>query len=213
MAAARTPYLLGHAEIADLFGVARQTSQKWRVDGTLAKPDVVASGNPYWLLDTVLRLDGHARRQATAERLDQYRSSIRRGCRIEDPAALPTIVGIKEVAQLLGVDQQTVSRWRNRKQIVEADLVLSRSPLWLLDTIEADALERDRAIAPDELERLRSGEQAPQKPRGRKPAAPRSAKKVVPPARSFTSSERDEAISFISQVLSEGHSVIIRPTR
>lgn len=213
MAAARTPYLLGHAEIADLFGVERQTSQKWRVDGTLADPDLVASGNPYWLLNTVLRLDGHAGRKATAQRLDQYQASIHNGYHVDDPKTLPVIVGIKEVALLLGVDQQTVSRWRNRKQIVDADLILSRSPLWLLDTVEADARERGRGVAPHQLERLRSGERAPQKPRGRKPAAPRPAKRPLPPARSFTSSERDEAISFVSQVLSEGHSVTVRPTR
>lgn len=214
MAAARIPYLLGHAEIADLFGVERQTSQKWRVDGTLANPDVVASGNPYWLLDTALRLDGHAGRQATAQRLEQYQASIHNGYRVDDPKMLPVIVGIKEVAQLLGTDQQAVSRWRNRKQIAEADLVLSRSPLWLLDTIETDAQERGRAIAPDELERLRSGERAPQKSRGRREkAAARPAKKPLPATRSFTNSEYDEIVTFVTKVLSEGHGVIIRPTR
>ncbi|MFG2716888.1 hypothetical protein ACGFW5_01055 [Streptomyces sp. NPDC048416] len=214
MAAARTPYLLGHAEIADLFGVARQTSQKWRVDGTLATPDVVASGNPYWLLDTVLRLDGHAGRQATAQRLEQYQAGIRGGYRVDDPRALPVIVGIKEVAQLLGTDQRGVSRWRNRKRIAEADLVLSGSPLWMLTTIEADAQERGRAIVPDELERLRSGERASQKSRGRrKTAPPQPAKQPLPAARSFTSSEYDEVLAFVTETFSAGHGVTIRPTR
>lgn len=214
MAAARTPYLLGHAEIADLFGVKRQTSQKWRVDGTLAAPDVVASGNPYWLLDTVLLLDGHAGRQATAQRLERYQASIHDGYRVSDPNALPVIVGIQEVAQLLSTDQQTVSRWRNRERIAEADLVLSRSPLWLLDTITADARGRGRPIAPEEIERLRSGERVPQKSRGhRARAIPKPTVKPLPAARSFTSSERDEAVAFVTEVLSEGHTAVIRPKR
>ncbi|MFJ2415132.1 hypothetical protein [Streptomyces brevispora] len=214
MAAARTPYLLGHAEIADLFGVERQTSQKWRVDGTLATPDVVASGNPYWLLNTVLCLDGHAGRQATTQRIEQYQAGIRDGYRVDDPRALPVIVGIKEVAQLLGTDRQGVSRWRHRKRIAEADLVLSGSPLWMLKTIEADAQERGRAIVSDELERLRSGEREPQKSRGRRrTAAPRPAQQPLPAARSFTRSEYDEALTFITEMFSEGHGVIIRPTR
>ncbi|MCY0940115.1 MULTISPECIES: hypothetical protein [Streptomyces] len=214
MAAARIPYLLGHAEIADLFGVERQTSQKWRVDGTLATPDVVASGNPYWLLGTVLRLDGHAGRQATAQRLEHYQTSIHNGYRVDSPEVLPVILGIKEVAQLLGTNQQAVSRWRNRKQIAAADLVLSRSPLWLLDTIATDAHERGRALVSAELARLRSGDRAPQKTRGRRTTpATRPAKKPLPVAQSFTSAEYDEAVAFVTEVLSDGHSVMIRPTR
>ncbi|MFB6822678.1 hypothetical protein ACFCXA_13920 [Streptomyces virginiae] len=213
MAAARIPYLLGHTEIASLFGVERQTSQKWRVDGTLTEPDLVASGNPYWLLDTVLRLGGRASRQATKQRLEQYLARVPGGYLITDPEALPVIVGIQEVAQLLGTSQQTVSRWRNRKQIAEADLVLSRSPLWLLDSILADAHSRGRALLQEEVERLRSGERAPQKPRGRRATGTRSGRKRPPAAQSFTSSERDEAVAFVAEVLSEGHTAVIRPKR
>ncbi|RPK63417.1 hypothetical protein EES43_11630 [Streptomyces sp. ADI96-02] len=213
MTASRIPYLLGHSEIANLFGVERQTSQKWRTDGTLADPDVVASGNPYWLLDTVLRLHGHAGRQASTQRLAQYQESIPDGYRVDDPELLPVIVGIQEVAQLLSTDQQTVSRWRNRKQIADADFVLSRSPLWLLDSITADATKRGRTLVPEEIERLRSGERAPQKPRGRRTTGPRPGKKPLPAAQSFTSSECDEAVNFVTEVLSEGHTAVIRPKR
>ncbi|MFH8380158.1 hypothetical protein ACH4E7_04345 [Kitasatospora sp. NPDC018058] len=214
MAVARIPYLLGHAEIAELFGVKPQTSAKWRVDGTLGQPDLVASGNPYWLLNTVLRLDGHAGRQVTEQRLKHYLASIPGGYRVAHRELLPTILGTQEVAQVLGVDKQTVSRRRHRRQIAEADLVLSRSPLWLLDTVATDAHERGWALLAEEVERLEAGERAPQKPRGRKAAVePQPRKKSLPAAQSFTSSEHDEAVAFLSEVLSEGHSTVIRPKR
>lgn len=39
----RFPYLLGHAEIAWLHGVERQTSQLWKTGGVLGDPDVWSS--------------------------------------------------------------------------------------------------------------------------------------------------------------------------
>ncbi|MFE3874904.1 hypothetical protein ACFXPX_10955 [Kitasatospora sp. NPDC059146] len=214
MTAVRLPYLLGHAEIADLFGIERQTSAKWRAEGTLSEPDLVASGNPYWLLDTVLDLDGRAGRHVTEERLRQYEAKIPGGYRLESRELLPVIVGIQEVALALGTDQQTVSRWRHRRRIAEADLVLSRSPLWLLDTIIADATERGRGLVTEEIERLQAGERVPQKPRGRRVAdEPRPPKKPLPEAQSFTSSEQDEAVAFVTAMLSEGHTTVIRPKR
>ncbi|MGW4802563.1 hypothetical protein [Kitasatospora sp. NPDC004272] len=214
MAAVRIPYLLGHGEIADLFGIKRQTSAKWHVDGTLSTPDLVASGNPYWLLDTILDLDGHAGRHVTEERLRQYEAKIPGGYRLESRELLPAIVGIQEVARILGTDQQTVSRWRHRKRIVEADLVLSRSPLWLLNTITADAAERERGLVAEEIERVEAGEHAPQKPRGRKATGqPKPPKKPLPEAQTFSSTEQEEAAAFIAEVLSEGHAAVIRPKR
>ncbi|GAA2991530.1 hypothetical protein GCM10020229_00070 [Kitasatospora albolonga] len=214
MAARRVPYLLGHAEIADLFGIERQTSAKWRVDGTLGEPDLLASGNPYWLLGTVLELDGHAGRHVTEDRLRQYKGKIPHGYRVDTPELLPTIAGIQEVALVLGTTQQTVSRWRHRKRIAEADLELSRSPLWLLDTITADATERGRSLVMEEIERLQAGERLAQKPRGRRAVAePRRPKKPLPEAQSFTSTEHEEALSFVTEMLAEGHTTVIRPKR
>lgn len=214
MGAAQIPYLLGHAEVADLFGVERQTSAKWRVDGTLSPPDLVASGNPYWLLSSVLALDGKAGRHVSEERLRQYEAKIPGGHRVESPELLPIILGIQEVALVLGTDQQTVSRWRHRRRIANADLLLSRSPLWLLDTITDDASERGRSLVAEEIERLQAGERVPQKPRGRRSASkPRPPKKPLPEAQSFTSSEQEAAVAFVTEVLSEGHTTVIRPKR
>ncbi|MGW2871323.1 hypothetical protein [Kitasatospora sp. NPDC001225] len=214
MAAKRIPYLLGHREIAELFGIKSQTSAKWRVDGTLGDPDLVASGNPYWLLDTVLGLDGSAGRHVAEQNLHTYEAGIPGGYRASSRDHLPVILGIQEVAQVLGTDQQAVSRWRNRKRIAEADLVLSGSPLWLLDTITADARERGRRLVTEEVKRLQAGERTAQKPRGRRiTAGPRPSKRPLPAAQSFTSSEHDEAIAFVAEVLSEGHATVIRPKR
>ncbi|SDN04909.1 hypothetical protein [Actinacidiphila guanduensis] len=212
MGAAQIPYLLGHAEVAELFGVERQTSAKWRVDGTLKPPDLVASGNPYWLLGSVLALDGKAGRRVSEERLRQYEAKIPGGRRVESPELLPVILGIQEVALVLGTTQQTVARWRHRKQIVDADLLLSRSPLWLLDTVTHDANERGRGLVAEAIERLQSGERLPQKPRGRGTATkPRPPKKPLPKPQSFTRSEQEAAVAFVTEMLSEGHTTVIRP--
>ena len=215
MAAVRVPYLLGHTEIAALYGVEPQTSRKWRTDGTLGAPDLLASGNPFWPLTTVLQLDGVGGREATPQSLAQYKAGILGGHDHEAEEHLPTIVGIKEVARLLGLDEQTISRWRNRHKIAEADLVLSRSPLWLLETVLADAKLRGRAIVQDEVELLRRGDRAPQRPRGRSMASPssRREKAALPVARTFTRAEDVAAAEFLAAVLAAGHSVVIRPKR
>ncbi|MEV7864689.1 hypothetical protein AB0P17_00960 [Streptomyces sp. NPDC088124] len=213
MAQVRVPFLLGHAEIASLYRVERQTSQKWRTEGALAAPDLIASGNPYWLLVTVLQLDGVGDRQVAQDRLTSYKASIPCGYDVQEEQDLPVVLGIQEVARVLDRDAQTISRWRNRRQIAEADLVLSGSPLWLLSSILNDAQQRQRTILLSEVELLSAGHRAPQKPRGRKQRATISqpSRKALPPARTFTSAEQTAAAEFLTAVLAEGHSVIIEP--
>ncbi|MCX5340245.1 hypothetical protein [Streptomyces atratus] len=215
MVAVSKPYLLGHAEIAALYGVERQTSQKWRADGTLGEPDLVVSGNPYWLLATVLQLSRAGAREATEQRLAEYEDSITGGYHADLVEQLPVIVGIMEVATILGRDKQAISRWRHRKQIAAPDYELSGSPLWLIDTILADATGRGRAVLQVEVERLRTGERGSQKPRGRRsaPSAPNSRQTSLPAARTFTSDQGGEAATFLAAALAQGHSVVIRPKR
>ena len=76
MAKDRFPYLLGHAEIAFLYGVERQTSQLWKTRGVLGEPDVVISGNPYWLLPTVLGLASDGTREHLPGRLQEYKAGL-----------------------------------------------------------------------------------------------------------------------------------------
>lgn len=214
MAHTRVPYLLGHAEVASLFHVERQTSQKWRADGTLAEPDLIASGNPYWLLETVLRLDAGERR-IDQERLASYRASIPRGREVKDRQQLPIILGIQEAGRVLGRDAQTISRWRHRGRLADADLVLSGSPLWLLQTILDDAVQRERTIVAAEVSLLNTGHRTPQKPRGRghgpSSRALRPPRPAPPAARTFTSTGQAAAAEFLTAVLAEGFSVTIKP--
>jgi hypothetical protein len=214
MSQARVPYLLGHSEIASLFGVERQTSQKWRTEGTLPAPDLVASGKPYWLLTAVLQISG-GDRQADQQRLAAYRAGIPEGYDVQDREHLPVVLGIQEVGRVLGKDAQAISRWRNRRQIAEADLILSGSPLWLLETILADAQQRQRTIAPAAVEELRAGQRVPQKPRGRRhnaPAAP-PPQEPLPAARAFSTADQTAAAEFLGSVLAQGYSVVIKPQR
>jgi hypothetical protein len=175
--ARQMPYLVGHTEIAGLFAIERQTSQKWRTEGVLGEPDLVASGNPYWLLSTVLRLDGHNGREVSAERLARYKDSVLGGYLLEDPADLPILLGAKEAALILGTDERAIARWRHRGTIVDADLLLSRSPLWLLETITSDAAARGRPVIAQAVDEIKAGRRAAQKPRGRKGSGAASASK------------------------------------
>ncbi|MFE2639346.1 hypothetical protein ACFXKF_32075 [Streptomyces scopuliridis] len=215
MVAVRKPYLLGHTEIAALYGVERQTSQKWRAEGTLAEPDLVISGNPYWLLSTVLHLGHDGAREVTEQRLAEYEASIPGGYRADLVEQLPVIVGIMEAAKILGRDKQTISRWRHREQIAASDFELSGSPLWLIDTILTDATARGRAVVQAEVEHLGTGARGSQKPRGRRsvPPAAHPRQTPLPAARTFTSDQGDEAASFLAAALAQGHSVVIRPKR
>lgn len=214
MVAVRIPFLLGHAEIATLYGLERQTSQKWRTDGTLGVPDLVVSGNPYWLLPTVLQLQRAGSREVSAQRLAEYESGIPGGYLAEDAQSLPPIVGIKEVASLLGKGDQTIAKWRHRKAIVEADLALSGSPLWLLETILVDSRLRGRSVVPEVFERIQAGEHAPQKPRGRRSAqaSARPPRKPLPPAQSFAGADQaGEAEAFVVSLLAQGYTVVVTP--
>ncbi|WP_345674226.1 hypothetical protein [Yinghuangia aomiensis] len=214
MSQARVPYLLGHAEIASLFRVERQTSQKWRTEGTLPEPDLLASGNPYWLLTTVLQISG-SDRQADQQQLAAYRARIPKGYDVQDRKLLPVVLGIQEVARVLGADARAISRWRNRRRIAEADLVLSGSPLWLLETILADARQRERAVVTAEVARLRAGQRTPQKPRGRRQTPPTAAppQQPLPAARTFSATDQTAAGEFLASMLAQGYSVVIQPQR
>jgi hypothetical protein len=214
MAQVRVPYLLGHVEIAFLFRVERQTSQKWRTEGTLPEPDLVASGNPYWLLATVLRISGVGDRRIDEGQLGAYKAAIPYGYVVQNDEQLPVILGIQEVGRVLGRDAQAVSRWRNRQRIAEADLVLSGSPLWLLETILADAQHRQRSVVTAEIAMLRAGQRAPQKTRGRRssnPGVARRPKEVLPAARTFTGADQAAAEKFLASILAQGYSVVIKP--
>ncbi|MEU0490804.1 hypothetical protein ABZ249_16370 [Nocardiopsis sp. NPDC006139] len=215
MAQARVPFLLGHAEIAFLYRVERQTSQKWRSEGTLGEPDLIASGNPYWLLDTVLELNAEGDRPVDRERLAAYKAKIPGGYVLHDQDQLPVILGIQEVGRVLGRDAQAVSRWRNRQRIAEPDLVLSGSPLWLLETVIDDAHQRQRDLVSSEVSVLRAGQRSPQKPRGRRtaPTVTRPSRESLPAARTFTSTDEAAAAEFLTSVLAKGYSVVIKPQR
>lgn len=213
MAKVRVPFLLGHAEIAFLFHVERQTSQRWRTAGTLDVPDLIASGNPYWLLSTVMRLDGEGDRKVDRERLATYKAGIPLGYDLEDKEQLPVVVGIQEAARVLGQDAQAISRWRNRHKIAEADLLISGSPLWLLETILDDGRQRQRTIVASEVAVLRAGQRANQKPRGRRLSAreARPPRQSPPAARTFTSADQGAAAEFLASVLAQGYTVTIMP--
>ncbi|MFK0114392.1 MULTISPECIES: hypothetical protein [unclassified Streptomyces] len=213
MAQVRVPFLLGHAEIAFLFHVEPQTSQRWRTEGKLDEPDLIASGNPYWLLSTVMRLDGEGDRKVDRERLARHKAGIPLGYDPEDKEHLPVVVGIQEAARVLGRDAQAISRWRNRQRIAEADLLLSGSPLWLLETILDDARQRQRPIVAAEVAALRAGQRAPQKPRGRRLKAPtaRPPRQPPPAAQTFASADHGAAAEFLTSVLAQGYSVTIKP--
>ncbi|MGW1890115.1 hypothetical protein ACWCP6_07560 [Streptomyces sp. NPDC002004] len=216
MAKKRFPYLLGHAEIASLYDVERQTSQLWKTRGVLGEPDVVISGNPYWLLPTVLTLAEDGTREYLPDQLKEYKAGIDGGYEVSDAAELPAIVGLKEIPWVFGKKYMDVYQWRVRRSFASEDAVISGSPLWLLDTVLEDAEHRGRATVQDGIDRIRSGEREQIKPRGRKPSAePKPTPPPLPEARTFTPDKHtvEDVTTFVTELLSSGFSMTVRPKR
>jgi hypothetical protein len=214
--AKRFPYLLGHAEIAFLYGVERQTSQLWKTRGVLGDPDAVISGNPYWLLPTVLGLTQDGLREVDPERLKEYKQRITGGYVVSDSAELPAVIGLKEIPWLFGKKYMDIYQWRVRGSLATEDASVSGSPLWLLDTILRDAEQRGRTVVPEAVERIRAGEREQIKPRGRKKAAePKPAPAPLPDARTFRAGEAtaEDVARFAAELLEAGHSMTVRPQR
>ncbi|MGW7237065.1 hypothetical protein [Streptomyces sp. NPDC054804] len=216
MAKKRFPYLLGHGEIASLYGVERQTSQLWKTRGVLGEPDVVISGNPYWLLPTVLGLAEDGSREYLPQRLKEYKAGIDGGYEVSDPAELPHIVGLKEIPWIFGKKYMDIYQWRVRRSFAPEDAMVSGSPLWLLETVLEDAERRGRVTVQDGIDRIRAGEREQIKPRGRKPTAePKPTPPPLPETRTFRPGEHsaEEVAAFAAELLGAGFSLSVRPKR
>ncbi|MEW2300071.1 hypothetical protein AB0958_08820 [Streptomyces sp. NPDC006655] len=216
MAKKRFPYLLGHGEIASLYGVERQTSQLWKTRGVLGEPDAVISGNPYWLLPTVLGLAEDGSREYLSERLKEYKADIDGGYEVSDAAELPHIVGLKEIPWIFGKKYMDIYQWRVRRSFAPEDAMVSGSPLWLLETVLEDAERRGRVTVQDGIDRIRAGEREQIKPRGRKPAAePKPTPPPLPDTRTFRPGEHsaEEVAAFAAELLEAGFSLSVRPKR
>ncbi|WP_405999393.1 hypothetical protein [Streptomyces sp. NBC_00829] len=216
MAKKRFPYLLGHGEIAFLYGVERQTSQLWKTRSVLGEPDAVISGNPYWLLPTVLGLAEDGTREYSPQRLKDYKASIVGGYEVADASELPDIVGLKEIPWVFGKKYMDVYQWRVRKSLVPEDAVISGSPLWLLDTVREDAEQRGRVTVQEGIDRIRAGEREQIKPRGRKPSIdPKPTPPPLPDARTFRPGEHsaEDVAAFAADLLEDGFSLTVRPKR
>ncbi|MDI3417994.1 hypothetical protein [Streptomyces luteolus] len=216
MAAGAFPYLLGHSEIAFLYGVERQTSQLWRTRGVLPEPDFVVSGNPYWFLPTVLGLAEPHVREADKERLKAFKAERRGWCVVDKVEAMPPVIGLKEIPWLFGKKYGDIYQWRTRNSFAEEDAVVSGSPLWLLDTVLSDAEERSRTVLPEAVERVRAGEREGLKPRGRKKSTESKPEPpALPPTRSYKPDEADldEVTAFIKEIWAAGLTVSVRAKR
>ncbi|MGW7542127.1 hypothetical protein ACWGKQ_13540 [Streptomyces sp. NPDC054770] len=216
MAKKRFPYLLGHGEIASLYDVERQTSQLWKTRGVLGEPDVVISGNPYWLLPTVLGLAEDGSREYLPERLKEYKAGIDGGYEVSDEAELPHIVGLKEIPWIFGKKYMDIYQWRVRRSFAPEDAMVSGSPLWLLETVLEDAERRGRVTVRDGIDRIRAGEREQIKPRGRKPTTePKPTPPPLPETRTFRPGEHsaEEVTAFAAELLGAGFSLSVRPKR
>lgn len=212
MGTRRIPYLLGHHEIARLFGVARDVPQLWRKRSSLGQPDVVISGSPYWLLPTILALAKPGHREIDPQRLADYKAGIPGGYIAQNLDDTFPLIGIQEVAWIFDKQPSAIGQWRNRGTLASPDLVLSGSPLWHVETILADAQRRGRPVSTEAVTRIRAGEKAEPKTRRRdRLAAERQL--ALPAPRVFTSDQRSAATSFVQNVLDAGHVVEVRPQR
>jgi hypothetical protein len=78
---------------------------------------------------------------------------------VRPPMVPPYIVGIDEIAQLLGVRQQTAAIWRSRNLLPSEDGTVAGGPVWKWATIESWAMRTGRRLyVPDSLEQARQAE-------------------------------------------------------
>lgn len=157
------------------------------------------SGNPYWLLPTVLALTKSGQRAVDPRRLAEYQSGIPDGYSTRDLDSLPSLIGTKEVSWVFGKKHSDIGQWRSRGTLASPDLTLSNSPLWLLETILADAEHRGRVISSDAVARIRAGEGGIKSRRSRRLAGDPS--QALPVTQIFTRDESVAAVTFIRQVL------------
>ncbi|WP_211302939.1 hypothetical protein [Allonocardiopsis opalescens] len=211
MGTERIPYLLGHAEIARLFGVAADTPQLWRKRSLLGEPDLVISGKPYWLLPTVLALARPGGREVDPDRLAEYKADIPNGYLVQALDGPPSLIGIKEVSWIFGKKPSDIGQWRNRGTLARQDLLLSGSPLWFLHTIIEDAERRGRAVSAEAVERIQAGEREQPLPRRQRGVPPASMGRAFPAAQVFTSGESVAAVAFLRRILNAGYAVEVRP--
>jgi hypothetical protein len=57
------------------------------------------------------------------------------------------LVGLAEIAEMLGVHPVTVGKWRAKGVLPECDAELPKRPLWLRETIVAWARQTGRLVA------------------------------------------------------------------
>ncbi|MBF8184917.1 hypothetical protein ITP53_04015 [Nonomuraea sp. K274] len=210
MSTERIPYLLGYHEIAQLFRVARDAPLLWRKRSLLGDPDLIVSGSPYWLLPTVLALTNSGYRQIEPQALDDYKAGIPGGYVASGMDQLPILIGIQEVSWVFNKTPTAISQWRNRGTLPSPNLALSGSPLWTLESILADASQRNRPMSGEAIARIRAGERA--QPRRRRRADSQADESETAPAvQTFTCDENSAAADFLENVLRAGYNVEIRP--
>lgn len=214
MSVGQVPYLLGHTEIAELYGVARQTPQLWRTRGVLGGPDLEVSGKPYWLLPTVLALAEFGQREVRDRALEEYKARYPQGYAAPSTVGIPVIVGLAEIALIFEKTYAVVSQWRNRSSITDPDLTVSGAPLWLLESVLADADSRGRGASEDKVALVRAGSSAVDaQPRKRIGAPVGAAEVILPQARMFASAESSAAVVFVEEILQAGDSIWVEPRR
>lgn len=118
--------LIGTAEFAELIDVPVKTMQWFRVtDG-------------YDFPETEVRIDKRGTwivRASTA--LAWARERERYDGPVPDPMPLPDLVSTGYICEHTGRMKKTVQAWQHRGELPEPYAVVSRSPVWLAETIDA----------------------------------------------------------------------------
>tara|TARA_R100000808_G_C2096907_1_gene115340 strand:- start:594 stop:800 length:207 start_codon:yes stop_codon:yes gene_type:complete len=47
----------------------------------------------------------------------------------------PEILGVAEIGKMVGHDRSTIIQWKHKGKLPEPDYVISKTPIWLKDTI------------------------------------------------------------------------------
>ena len=135
------PFMAGIKEIGDVYGVGKALVSQWAKRDVVA-PDaaVIVSGSRYWPLAYVRDFGPKSRnpKEPDAEVLKRLCAEQEPGAWVESAGELPPIVGLQEITELFGLDdQRKTAAFARQGRFGSEDWRLSGSPLWLLDTIVA----------------------------------------------------------------------------
>lgn len=109
---------LSITEVAEVLGLGPATIRTYRSAGRLPEPDAIIGSTPGWCRDTIEAW--HAARLPAAE----------------PGVDLTGMLSMREIAERLGIEANTLRSYRSDGRLPEPDAMLGMAPRWRPETID-----------------------------------------------------------------------------